>query len=268
MRVVEWIVVAYLAYVAVLVVARPHLSRLRLRILALVIADAALLVWLSAQASASPALRVVRDWMPAAQLLIAYWLSGPFFRAPMPRVEAWLLSVDRWWFDRAGLAWLAARGPRCMLELLEDAYVSAYVLVPLGFAAAYVATGGGVDADRYWTPVVLAELLCYGALPWIQTRTPGALGDRTFLDGRRVAVRRLNRLIQQRASIQVNTFPSGHAAGAMATALAAGAVVPALLAPLLLASLAITLGSVVGRYHYMADGLAGLAVGLLVSGIG
>lgn len=269
MRAVEWIVIAYLGYVALLVLARPHLARRRLRILVIVVADVVLLVWISAQASASsPVLRVLRDWLPAAQLLIAYWLSGPFFEAPMRRVEERLLSIDRWWFDRAGLGSLAARGPRWLLEVLEAAYVSAYALVPLGFGAAYVASGWALDADRYWTPVVAAELLCYGALPWIQTRTPGDLGDRIMIDGRGVTARRLNRLIQRRASIQVNTFPSGHAAGAIATALAAGAVVPGLLVPLIVWALAITLGSVVGRYHFMADGLAGLAVGLAVSGIG
>jgi hypothetical protein len=268
MRAVEWIVIAYLGYVAILALARRHMAEWRVAILIVVVVDTSLLVWLSGAAASSPVLRVLRDWIPAAQVLMAYWLSGPFFQAPMPRVEAWLLSVDRWWFDRAGLAWLAARGPRWLLELLEAAYVSAYALVPLGFGAAYLASGGTLDADRYWTPVIAAELLCYGALPWIQTRTPGALGDRTYIDGRSVTVRRLNRLIQRRASIQVNTFPSGHAAGAIATALAAGAVVPELLLPLIAAALAITLGSVVGRYHYMADGLAGLAVGLAVSGIG
>jgi membrane-associated phospholipid phosphatase len=186
----------------------------------------------------------------------------------MRRLEFRLVTSDRWWFERGGLGWFAARGPRLVLELLEAAYASAYVMVPLGFAIVFLGSGR-VDADRYWAPVVLAELACYAMLPWLRARPPGAIGAHTAINARRVALRRLNRAIQAHGSIRVATIPSGHAAGALATAFAVSAVMPAAFGPLLLWALVIALGSVVGRYHYAVDALLGLAVGAIAgSGVG
>ena len=260
MRTVEWIVVAYLAYVALLAWVWPMSPRTRAMVTLVAAADAALIAWLSARTST--AALVARDWLPAAHILVGYRLSGPFFHAPMRRTEAWLVSSDRWWFDVAGLRWFADRGPRVLLELLELAYTSAYVMVPLGFAIVHGAATP-VDADRYWTAVVSAELGCYAMLPWIRARTPDALGDHVTINDRAVTLRRLNRALQHHGSIRVTTIPSGHAAGALATALMAGAFVPAALVPLLILALAIALGSVVGRYHYAIDALLGFSVGAI-----
>jgi hypothetical protein len=260
----ESIVLAYLAYLALLALVRPIRPSWRAAVLAVAAADAGLIWWLTSQTS--PAALAVRDWLPAAQILVGYWLSGPFFHAPMPGAERRLMAGDDWWFRAGGLEWFARRAPRAVLELLEGAYTSAYVVVPAGFGLARW-LGGPIDADSYWTPVVLAELLCYGALPWLQTRTPGSLRHRVEIDDRPVAMRRLNRIVQRRASIQVNTLPSGHAAGAMATALAAGAAAPVLIAPLAALAILIALASVVGRYHYALDSILGLAAGAAAAGL-
>jgi undecaprenyl-diphosphatase len=70
----------------------------------------------------------------------------------------------------------------------------------------------------------------------------------------------LNELILRVGSVQVNTFPSGHAAGALATALAVAAVSPAAGWAFGALALGIVAASIVGRYHYMADSIAGLLV--------
>ena len=75
---------------------------------------------------------------------------------------------------------------------------------------------------------------------------------------------RLNVFVLGLGSIQVNTFPSGHTAGAFATALAAAQVVPSSFAPLLVLAASITIGSVLGRYHYAADSVAGVMVAVAV----
>lgn len=257
MRTVEWVVLTYLVYVGALAWMRPMTPRMRGVVTLTAAADAVLIVWLASRSS--PAASALRDWLPAVHILVAYWLSGPFFSGPMARLEAWLVASDRLWFDTLGLRWFASHGPRVALELLELAYASAYLLIPLGFAIVWW-DGAAVDADRYWTPVVLAVLACYGLLPWIRARTPDALDDHTAINRRSVALRRLNRIIQARGSIRVATIPSGHAAGALATTLSVAAFVPEALGPFLLWTLAIALGSVVGRYHYVIDALLGFAV--------
>jgi undecaprenyl-diphosphatase len=69
--------------------------------------------------------------------------------------------------------------------------------------------------------------------------------------------------VLDRASVQWNTFPSGHAAASLAAALAVGADMP--IAGMAIASIAISIavGSVVGRYHYAADALTGAGVAML-----
>ena len=102
---------------------------------------------------------------------------------------------------------------------------------------------------------------CYGVLPWVPTRPPRAIeGAPRQSSG---LVRRINLQVLGVASVQLNTFPSGHAAASLATALAVGARLP--LAGVLLGvlALAIAIGSVVGRYHYAADALAGAALALI-----
>ena len=115
-----------------------------------------------------------------------------------------------------------------------------YLLVPLGFGVAYWLTPA-LDVDRYWTIVVAAELACYAMLPWIQTRPPRALRLHTAIEDRRLAIHRLNGLVLGLGSIQVNTFPSGHAAGAFATAFAVGLFVPGAFPAFLVLAASITI---------------------------
>ena len=77
-------------------------------------------------------------------------------------------------------------------------------------------------------------------------------------------VRSLNLRIMNRASIQVNTVPSGHAAGAFATALAVMSAAPAAGIVLLWLALNISIATVVGRYHYLLDTLLGMLVAIAV----
>jgi membrane-associated phospholipid phosphatase len=261
MRLSEWLIVGYLAYLMLLAWMLPLSSARRRLVTTVAAVDIALVWWISTQHSSVGSL--IRDWLPALQILIGYWLSGAFFLRPMPAVEAWLASWDRQLFDGLGAGWIGSRGPRILLEYFELAYLTVYVLVPLGFGIAYV-LAPGFDVDQYWTIVVASELICYGTLPWIQTRPPRALGLHTAIDDRRLPIHRLNGWVLNMGSIQVNTFPSGHAAGAFATALAVGQVVPSALLPLLVLAASITIGSVLGRYHYAADSVIGVMVAVAV----
>lgn len=250
----------YLAYLVVVAWMVRLPWRQRRLVTTVAAADAAAIWWLSHQHGVLATL--VSDWVPPLQILIAYWLSGAFFRRPMPRVEAWLARGDRWVFDRLALGRFVERAPRAWLESLELAYLSVYVVLPLGFAVARW-VDPGTSAGRYWAIVMVAELVSYGALPWIQTRPPRALHDHLMIERRHLTVRPLNGAVLHHGSIQVNTFPSGHAAGAVATALAVAQVSPTAGVLFGIVAVGIVLGSVVGRYHYAADSLAGVVVAVL-----
>ena len=191
---------------------------------------------------------------PPAALLIGYWTSGLLFVAPMPGAERWLAEVD----GRLRIREVAARMPRLLVELLELAYAGIYPLIPLALC---LALGQGITADRFWTTILVTDYLCFAMLPWVQTRPPRAIGlDATW----RSSWRRINLRMLSASSVQVNTFPSGHAAEALACALLVSGGPPLVAGAMFVAAAAVAAGTVFGRYHYAADAIAGWAVGLLV----
>jgi len=199
--------------------------------------------------------------MPLVYLLAGYWLPALIVREPNVPFERRLLEVDRRLFGSGGLARFEQRAPRLVIEYLELAYLLCYAVVPAGYACLLLA-GRDADAiDRYWSIVLLAAFLCYGLLPWIPTRAPRAIEPAR--DATRSSIRQMNLAVLNYASVQWNTFPSGHTAASLATALAVASDMP--LAGLVLAVVAVSIaaGSVVGRYHYAADAIAGAAVAVL-----
>src|SRR6185503_4163707 len=174
------------------------------------------------------------------------------FVAQMTRVERWLLGVD----ERVGLS--RANCPRLLRDYFELAYVLVYAVVPAG--AITLAIGGHADAvPRFWSVVLLAEFVSYAMLPWVQTRPPRAIEAQPLVSTSS-SLRRFNLAVLGRASIQANTLPSGHAAGAMATALAVTSVMPAAGVVFLVLAISIAVATVIGRYHYTVDSVLGVIV--------
>jgi membrane-associated phospholipid phosphatase len=197
--------------------------------------------------------------VPGALLLGGYWLSGFFFRDPQPWLERYLLQSDARVFRALGIDSALARAPQWVLELLEASYAADYVVVGAG---AIIAAFAGVDAvTSYWTLVLAAELSCYVALPWLRSRPPRVLEGPGIVEARGPRLRRLNVAILNRASVQANTLPSGHVAGAVAAAGAVMAVWPGAGVVLMGTAALIAVSAVAGRYHYVVDVIAGAAVG-------
>ena len=258
-RAYEWIVCGFFAYLILLARIQPLAATRRSRVLVVGLVCIGLVLVLSQLRLQLP-MRVARDWVPCIYLLQGYWMCGLFFRRPMPAVEGRLLRLDRRLFEAFRLDAALERTPGPVLQLLELAYLCAYPFVPATLALLYGAGLRG-QADQYWTAVLIAAFACYGLLPWIQTRPPRAIEPAGAMDRRDLALRRVNRAVLARASVQVNTFPSGHAATAVAAALATAELLPGLLVPLLATAGAIAVSTVAGRYHYAADTVLGVAVG-------
>jgi len=196
--------------------------------------------------------------MPLVYLLVGYWLPALMVREPNVQFEQRLLDIDRRLFGPDGLSRFERSAPRAVIEYLELAYLLCYAVVPAGYACLLVA-GRGVGAiDRFWSTVLLASFLCYGLLPWLPTRAPRAA--EASRETGRSSIRRLNLAVLSRASVQWNTFPSGHTAASVATALAVATEMPLAGLALGIVAVSIAAGSVAGRYHYAADAIAGAAV--------
>ena len=202
---------------------------------------------------------VVRDWAPGVSILAAYYISGWFFVRPAHRVEQWLMSWDRRLLGDPTTRF--ARWPRALLAYFELVYMGCFLLVPAGFA---ILTGvGRADlADRYWTVVSAAEFGAFAPLVLIQTRPPWILERKPVLADR--SLHRAASLMVEHLTIRANTFPSGHVAGSLAVALALVDVTPTIGLAILLLAFSIGVATVVGRYHYVIDGIAGAGVAVAV----
>ncbi|HSL22850.1 MAG TPA: phosphatase PAP2 family protein [Vicinamibacterales bacterium] len=244
---------SFLFFVYCAALAMAHERVRRRRVLAGAIAG---LVCAAGWVASRPA-PILHDWiLPPVVLLIGYWTSGALFVAASPAAERALMAFDRLLSVRA---W-SARAPRFVAEFLEIAYVGVYPLIPIALAI-HVTLTPDPDPDRFWAVILITDYVCFGVLPWVQTRPPRALEAG---EPWRSSIRPFNMHLLGAASIGVNTFPSGHAAEALAAALLVlGAPLP-VVAWMLFNAAAIGAAAVFGRYHYAADAISGYAVALLV----
>ena len=257
LRTPEWVALGFFIYLAIAALLMPLPADRKRRVVA-----RAMLVLAFILAMAMPSGFIAaraRDGLPLIYLLLGYWLPAHLVKCTNPELEERLLGFDRRLFGPAGLARFVNAAPRLIIELLELAYLFCYPVLPLGFI--WLVVGGfPEEGDRFWTAVLLAGFCCYGLLPWLPTRAPRATEEPP--PDIRSSVRALNLHVLDRASIQLNTFPSGHTAASLAAALAVGAHLEAAGAVLGLIALGIATGSVVGRYHYAADAITGAVVAL------
>jgi hypothetical protein len=198
---------------------------------------------------------------PGLLLLAGYWLSGFFIGPPQPWLERWLARTDEQFFAALNVERWLAKAPKWTLEVLEASYTADYIVVAAG---AFVSAPLGVDAvSRYWTIVLAAELSCYAALPFLRSRPPRALEAPGTMARRALRMRRLNVAILDRASVQANTIPSGHVAGAVAAAFAVMPFSATASLVFLLMSALIAASATAGRYHYAVDCALGALVAVI-----
>ena len=205
---------------------------------------------LAVAAARLPVTPILHDWLlPPALLLLGYWTSGLLFVAPMPRAERLLFAIDR----ALRIRTISAQTPRPIVELLEFAYAGVYPLIPIALIIQLTLTDRA-DPGLFWTIILVTDYICFGVLPWVQTRPPRSLEDAEPWVSR---FRRFNKRLLGTASINVNTFPSGHAAEALVAALLVLDAPWPWVVWMFFNALAVSAGAVLGRYHYALDAFAG-----------
>ena len=265
MRVAEWIQLVFVSLVTVAAWIRSlaHERRRKVAALGAGTITAILAERLTVEFASTPSSFMVRDWLPAALLLVPYWQIGHFFRGPNQDLQSRLAALDRFLFKI--LIQHPERKPlgTALALYLELSYLIAYPLVPLGLAVLYAA-GLRHDADYYWTVVLLATYVCLAVTPFVQALPPHMLADHLTFDIPPNRIGALNHSILRHASIQAITFPSAHVAASVAASLVLLELVP--WAGLVFAWLAfsIAVAAVVGGYHHAADVLLAPVVAGLV----
>lgn len=255
----EHVALSYCAYLSIVafVTRAPRAAHLA-SVMSLL--SAVVLVTFLPRPDESAIANMVRAWLPLVVLLAGYRVSGLFYAAPMERVERALLQLDDRLLGPAGTTRLIDRLPRALLDVLEFSYLMVYPVIPAGVVTVLLA-GTTRDLETFWMLVMTAAFVSYAFLPWLQTRPPRLL-EHTRIEAPS-ALRRLNLAVLRSGSTHVNTIPSGHAAAASAVALAVISVIPAVGIVFVVVASAIAVATIVGRYHYWVDTLAGIAVALL-----
>jgi membrane-associated phospholipid phosphatase len=258
----EWVIFLFLAYAAVVSHAFPIAPALRTRTVLLNLAVAAIYVLLIGADTIRPRLAtgVIRDWLPLPLIMFAYrevgWFALPQPGHPLEHV--WVV------WDRAVLrsglkAAIETLGP-VFPSILEIAYSLVYALGPFCVAILY-ASGERHKAGRFLFVFATAVLLCYAQLPWWPSEPPRTVFAGQDLPAYLTVFRRFNLWTLAGGGIHTGVFPSAHVAGAFAAAfgMLRAAARRRWVHPLLFTvATLIALATVYGRYHYVADAVAGL----------
>jgi membrane-associated phospholipid phosphatase len=204
---------------------------------------------------------VIRDWLPAPLMLLAYWQTGAFVEAPNKDFQRKLEDLDLNLLR--GCAHVDHGGSLALQNYFEFSYLLCYPLIPLGLGVLYL-WHLRQYADQYWAAILPATYLCYIVLPFVQALPPRLLQAGEEVQRDPSSIRRLNLWLLRHASIQVTTFPSAHVAATTAASLALLQLVPLAGFVFLLLSLGIAIGAVKGRYHYALDVLLGVGLAVVV----
>jgi hypothetical protein len=264
MRTAEWINLVFFSFFIVASWLRPLTSGRRIAIL--VIGTTGIILIMVAQFADqffSPlAVSVARDWLPAALMPMMYWQAGRFSSRVNESFQTRLLQLDEkllgGWMPRlatkSSYRWIAAS--------LELAYLSCYVLVPMGLGVLYLAEMRQ-HSSEYWSVVLPATYPCYAFTAFVQTLPPRLLVMDSMrpIEGK---IRSFNLWIVRRVSIHLNTFPSAHVTSTLGGSLVVLRFVPSVGLAFLIISIGIALGAVQGRYHYAADVLLGATLAVVV----
>jgi membrane-associated phospholipid phosphatase len=203
---------------------------------------------------------ILRDCLTVALFLVPYWQAGQFFLRPNLKIQDRLLAFDRWLLP--GIALTSGTERTSIGFLLEVAYLFCYPLVPLSLLTVYIAGLRG-KVDSFWFVVLVSTYICYAVTPFVPAFPPHSLiGDQADPAAPTKDTnkgRTFNRWILKRGSIHAISFPSAHVASAFAIALVFFRYSLSLGVIFLVVAVLISLGAVVGRYHYALDVLLGAA---------
>src|SRR5262249_56348143 len=110
----------------------------------------------------------------------------------------------------------------------------------------------------------IGGLIPLGTVAWLQARPAWVIEGRRAADT--MAMRRFSLFWVKRTTIHANTFPSGHASGSLAVALALAQTAPIAAIVFAVLAVSIAIASVVGRFHYALDAITGLLLAACVWG--
>jgi membrane-associated phospholipid phosphatase len=263
----EWVIVAFLIYAAAAATLLPVALEIRNRVALLnfgIILAYGLLIQFDRDRS-TLALSVIRDWLPLGLILLAYREMG-WFAAPQHShlLETNWVSWDRLFLRGGAKAAIEAFGP-VLPSILEIAYSLVYALAPFSLAVLYL-YGRRDRVDRFLFILGIGVLLCYAQFPFWPSEPPRVVFFGQDLPASDTVFRRFNLWILGHCGIHTSVFPSAHVGAAFSVAFGMWRALPEhkwVSRFLFVMASLIAVATVYGRYHYLADALAGLLMALV-----
>lgn len=215
-------------------------------------------------------LDVIRDWFPLCLVLLAYremgWFAQPHQNL---RLENLFIRLDRMvlrdWRTREAIESL---GP-VLPSMLEISYSLVYTLAPFAVAVLYVYRRRE-RVDRFLFPFLLGVLFCYAQFPLWPSEPPRTVFPGQDFPTVNTIFRQFNWWMLGGYGIHTSVFPSAHVAGAFGAAFGMIRVLPEhpwVGRCLLVLAVLIATATVYGRYHYLADAMAGFAMCILAQAL-
>jgi len=262
----EWVTFVYLAWLCALSIGcHSHIPH-PIRHLSVHCAIAGAILWLvrAAARSENEILRLVRHWYPLPLYVFLFEELGGLVHAIFPR-----------WFDQAFVTfdynlakvhpsvWLAQFATPTLNDYMQFAYMTYFLYLVLLPAILYARH----ERLRFWTVMAstaIAHYSVYVISILVPVESPyfslAALNTRPLSGGCSTA---LITFIERLARVHGAAFPSAHVAGSMVALLASWHYRRWLFWVTLPFFVSMSVATVYGRYHYVADVLAGLAVGAI-----
>jgi membrane-associated phospholipid phosphatase len=261
----ESVLLVYFIYTIVVAYLLPACPQTRRSVLA---TNVSILATYTALALTQPQLSlvsVVRDWVALGLSILCYEEMG--WLAPARhtyRLEKSWIVWDRKFLNDWGVKAAIERCGRLIPAILELSYTLVWVVPALGLVALYVYGRGG-QSDRFLRNFLLATLPAYGLFPYFPSEPPRTVFSQEDPPLNTI-FRRFNLWLLGRTGIHTSVFPSAHVSGAFGAAFAMLGILPdhrGIGWGLVALASSITVATIYGRYHYLVDALAGIAISFL-----
>lgn len=267
----EWVTFTYLAWLNVLLALFRHnvahaqqYFAIHCR-LALGIAGVA---W-AAEHSKNSVLRFARDWYPLPLYIFFFEELQDLVHIIFPGwFDRWLIQFDYGFAGVHPSVWLARFSNPALNDFMQFAYMTYFLYLVLLPAILYAAK----DRLAFWSVMVstaVANYIVYSIAVVFPIESPhytlAALNTAPLAGG---YVTTLIEFIERFGRVHGGAFPSAHVAGSMVAILASWRYRRWLFWVCLPFFICMCVSTVYGRYHYVADVLAGIVVGAIGFAVG
>jgi membrane-associated phospholipid phosphatase len=262
----EWVTIGYLSWTLVLLCAfhrnipraAPYFA-IHVALVAGILAFA----WIAAR-SGNRAWQFARHWYPLALYIFLFEELQGLVHAIFPAwFDGWLIRFDYTFARGHPAAWMARFATPALNDFMQFSYMTYFLYLVLLPAILYLQ---GKRA-AFWTVMVstaIAHYSVYVIAVLFPVESPYfALASLNLPQLRGGACTTTIEFIERFGRVHGAAFPSAHVAGSMVALLAARRYKPWLFWVCLPFFLSMCVATVYGRYHYVADVLAGMIVGAI-----